>query len=237
MLAKMKSRKVTLGICIVLILALAAGITYAWFTATSGTESGSAELGRMAVQGEFEADTEDILFQPGDEVDVEGAIKNTGSLAFMAKVTLTSTTTIFSDMDGNPLPEGGSYPIANDPNVSISFDGSELTSKLFNDGSIIAWYKHKTNENEYYVVMEPGKADDLEFAVLLDGPGMGNHYMNATVSFGNGVFATQTRDGAVQDAWGINRATDLELLPVVSVGRMAGDPTQAVADRVEELFS
>jgi hypothetical protein len=236
MFAKLKSSGLALTSIVLTVILIAAGTTYAWFTATSAPTTGTVELGEMAIESAFVADTGDFLYEPGITIDVEGAVKNTGTLPFMAKLTLDSTTTLVREPDGTPLPAGTTRTISPDDNVQIEFDADGLASKIYDGGSVHIWMKDLANPGDYYLIVDPGVEVDVNFSALLDGE-MGNEYMNATVSFDSSWFATQPLDGAVKSAWGIDWDEDLEMIPV-STGRarMAGDPNAYLAEYLEKLF-
>lgn len=238
---KLRNKRLILAVALVLVLALAVGVTYAWFTASSTAAPVDLDFGRLGIEGAFEADTEDMKYQPGDTVEMEGTVKNTGNLALMAKVTLNSSTTFVRNEKGELLPNGETIVKENDPNVTALIDGSSLKSEIKPDGSVIVWFKHKTNPNEYYVVLEPGLESGLDLEAAFSGSGMGNQYMDAVVTYVTGWDATQTKDGAIWDLWGVSRDTqngNLEMIPIVVRGRSLGtDPNAQLLARLDELFA
>ncbi|WRS27720.1 hypothetical protein U6B65_00920 [Oscillospiraceae bacterium MB08-C2-2] len=238
MLAKVKnSRMAVLAIVFALVL-IASGTTYAWFTATSTPETSNAELGDLAIQGSFVADTEDVLFEPGLSVDLDGAVKNTGSLPFIAKVSMNATSTLIRDASGNLLPNGQTRTFVNDKNVAVAFDPETLSSKIYDDGKVHIWMKDA--QDNYYLIVDPSIEVDVDFVALLDGNKMGNSYMGSSIAFENSWFATQALDGAIQNAWSVSY-DDLEMIPVASsistFSRSSFDANEYLQNYLDELFA
>lgn len=241
MLKKTKSGKLAVAAGALAVALVVTGGSYAWFTASSVAEASEAKLGKMGIEGSFVADSQDYLFEPGLSIDVDGTVKNTGNLPFIAKMNLDATSKLVRQQDGALLPDGQTREIPNDPNVTVAFDADELSSKIFDDGSVYIWMKNPANE-DYYLIVDPGVKADVEFLASLDGPKMGNEYMGSTISFEGEWFATQAVDGSVKDTWNVNWE-DLEMVPVKEDSannlrfRSASDPNTYLEDYVEQLFN
>lgn len=243
MFAKAKNNKRFVVYIVLAIALIGAGVTYAWFTATTPPLTTELELGDMDIEGTFDADPGDFLFEPGLEIDIAGTVKNTGSLPFIAKIDIDAVSTLVRDTNGDPLPSGGTRTINDDPCVKVDFLTDELYSMIYPDDKVHIWL-YDPETGDYYLVLDPGVELEVDFLAVLDGELMGTEYMNSTISFDSKWLATQVLEGSVKSAWGDDVDIDelmANMIPLKASGRMmsaaAGDPNAYLVEYLEKLFN
>lgn len=242
MMKKMFSSKKTMAIvAMIVLLAVAAGATYAYFTWESG-KSATAKIGRLVTESALGVD--DAIYEPGDTISAAITLKNKGNLASTSLLKLDENMlTIRSDANGKALPEEDWYQIPADPDLyKAAIDEDKIVTfiDIDNDTAVI-WLKHKAT-GQYLVMMEGAAETAADYVLDIDGLGVGNEAQGALLSYSANWLSTQTRPEAVQVHLGVDieEMDDFEILGLDegdSVGRSANTLTrEQVIAKINELI-
>lgn len=231
-----KNKKMTVIISL-LIIAISVGVTYSWFTSTSAAATTGPVLGRLVIDSELDIDDAEVLYEPGLSKEVTGKVSNAGSLPFIAKIDLTSLTTIRSDGEGVPLKEEDYYQLSDVNGIDARLNQKILGFKDGPDNAMMAWLVD--NEGNYYLVIDGTMDADIAFDVSFDGS-LGNVFQGASVSLSSEWLATQVNSNAILDVLGVDY-NDLEMinndLSEGGYGRSAGSSYERIQARLDELFA
>lgn len=239
-----RRRRIILAVSIILVMAIAVGLTYAWFTATGSSGNFSVTMGNMAVGSSFELAVG--AGEPGITTDLEGVISNEGTVGMLIKMEMNPKTLIKweTEVDANGrdvliAPLAVPLEIPNDPNV-------ELSAPMFNDdvlpygtddvtGGLYMWLQEEGTDN-YYLLIDGDIDVDVLFEISMSGSGMGNKYQDSEIVLTGDLQSTQWwSDEALDDLFGITW-DDLVNYPDDSGRRMAVDPVKAqILERIETI--
>lgn len=192
----LKSKKFMAAVAIVTTVALGTGGTFAWFYAR-------APLGLSAdmLTTGFTATFDDLgaaLLEPGVHQEIDGVLKNTGTtdiliqLDFHPSVTIKSYTEMdldYPDLEfwGGWLPQADWYVVDRDPNVKITPRAAEWKIEDYVNSSYYTYLRD--DDGRLYLLMSGQEAPvEMPFSIDLNGPGMGNKYQGASLSFSKSLF-------------------------------------------------
>jgi|GEM_PF-6299079 len=195
---KNKKVQITAGLLIAFLLV---GTTYAWFTSRSNSSTSGPDLGRLIIDSELDINKADILYEPGMNCEVKGTVSNVGTLPFIAKVDLTSQTTIRSDESGKALGEESYYQLSNISGIDITMDKSFLGYKDGANDAMMAWLVD--SEGNYYLFIEGTMTADVAYNVYF-GKTLGNKLQGASVSLDSEWLAVQANGEATLEIFGVD---------------------------------
>jgi len=229
--------KKTLILVLALTVVFAAASSYAWFTAEIPAVPLDLEFGDIDVEATFE--TDDALVEPGLSLSKTGTIKNTGTLAMMAKLNITKAVTVFRDTDGNLLdtdeyPDGTPAPDSANSLITASPDflNMETEGIVEVDGEyyMFAWMYDVNNENDLYLILDSGLSVDVAMEVIFS-ESLGNQYKGAVVDLSESVKATQ----AIPEAIEAELEIDQDDLDLVSNLLNSGDSLRSTSNNHAEI--
>ena len=242
---KQNRKKLIIAIAALLVLAIASGLTYAWFTA-SATGQSQYNMGNMGLV--VTPLTETYVYEPGIATTGKSTLKNNGSLPLVVALDSSATTAnsdlLYSlDNDGNMVSDP--HTVANDPNVTVAMASEEdfMTAPVLdNDGNLVScWLRYGSTPAtyRYLLMLAPGAEASVEFDVAFSSK-MGNDYMDAKIKVTEKWQATQFLDGAIKDVFGLD-ASDFDDIVAGMGGRSGrsavggGDIEKARAYVLEQL--
>jgi len=174
-----KQRPLILVSIIIISLLLILGTTFAWFA------SSASVINPFRTQEfPFSFKIEEVWIppievEPGDSIEKEVSVKNTGEQPGFVRVLV--HTEIISQ-EGNPLAANPSF---------ITFDDIAAASDwVYADGY---WY--------YLHVLEPGETTPNIFAGVTFAPGLPSEYKNAGMNIDVKVEATETKQWSYRESW------------------------------------
>ena len=205
-----KNKKFLAGaVCVLIGLTIAlSALTGAWFVQRGDDEVGQIDLHRLKIEADVtNGAIGGALEEPGAEAIFSDGftIKNTGSATALIEVKFSASTTLKSTLpDGDPIANPNDYVVVpNDPNVIISWNTDEMFWHADADG--VYFWVYNSAQDQYFLYIDAGLEVDLSGTIiaLLDGPGMGNNYMDAEITLTLNWRATQgLYDGAIMELFG-----------------------------------
>lgn len=189
-----KKRKLMLFLTGIALVLVAIGGTYAWWTASVETKQ-KVSMGKLSLEANFAEIQDTVNYEPGLSVDIDGIIKNTGSIETIAKVTNSSSIKFAYADDGMTpiLPENQTFVKDTEGAIQVAFGPGNDTD--------VYWFKDQ--QNNVYALFEVGGIIDTTVTADLNGDVMGNKYQEAEIELGAKLQATQVLDGAIQAEFGI----------------------------------
>lgn len=225
-----KTKIILTGIALLLAIV---GTTYAWWTASYKTEQ-TISMGNLKITGDFPKLTEVENYEPGTNIEIEGKIKNTGTIPAIIKVGNGSKIQFsYKDDQLTEIPKDEQKFVDDTDNaVQLSF---KPTSGQYNDpkNDLAFWFKDK-NENIYLLLDPTGEIDITNIADFNEEV-MGNKYQDSSIKVGAVLKATQVMDGAMKKEFGID-SSDLEGLEDQMTSRRSNADNRAER-RLAELIN
>lgn len=217
MLKKIQSNKKLLVFgAIIIVLAIATGVTYAWFTSKASIAD-AVQMGTLKISASLldDPDLEGYVYQPGEEFTRTGVVQNEGSLDCIVMVTKGENGKFVIKSDDNGEPAGTWQEISGEAALeyySIDLSTGPKGYKVNGDGSMYMWAQ--VGESDDYVLLLSGNVQaPVEYSVAFDGEKMGNKFQNAEVHLDTEWTATQILDGATQSLFGFEWS-DLNFIDV-----------------------
>lgn len=168
----------------VALLIAVVGSTYAWWTA-SITHEQEVTMGKFKVTATFEEPDYLDDYEPGLTVELDGTIKNDGSIPALIKVA--SNSQVRFNQAGSDFQPAG--------------EAVALNLLPTNNASQGYWFKDTSNR--VYALLEAGQETNVTAEATLVGEKMGNEYDDATIKILAELQATQVLDGALASEFGI----------------------------------
>lgn len=225
-----KTKIILTGVALLLAIV---GTTYAWWTASYKTEQ-TINMGNLKISGNFPELTEIENYEPGTNIEIEGKIRNTGTIPAIIKIENGSKVRfVYKDDEFTSIPQDEQKFVDDNENaVLLNF---KPTSGQYDDpqNDLAFWFKDQ-NQNIYLLLDPTGEVDITNIADF-NGEVMGNKYQQSSVKIGAVLKATQVIDGAMKKEFGIT-SSDLDGLEDQHTSRLAGTKNRA-DQRLAELVN
>lgn len=179
----MKNKNIKLILAGLAVLLVTVGTTYAWWKASQSVTQ-KVTMGNLNISATFDELEDPINYEPGLDVEQDGNIENTGSIAAIVKVENTSQIKFSGESN---------------------FQEADKTAVQFSlkpNGGEGYWYND--NSGNVYVLLDPAEKANVSGYTYFNGENMGNEYMNAEVKVSGKLKATQVIDGAIKTEFGID---------------------------------
>ena len=177
------NRKYKLILTGVLLMLMTVGTTFAWWTASTSVKQ-EVKLGELSIQADFAELADNLNFEPGLSTEQTGTIKNTGSIDTIIMVENESKIKYAGTTD---------FVDANQEAVQLSVKPN---------GGDGYWYHD--DKGATLLILAPGETATIMMTGLFVGDKMDNTYMNAEISLGGKLKATQVLEGAMLAELGVN---------------------------------
>lgn len=224
-----KNKLILTGIALLLAIV---GTTYAWWTAKYEAVQ-EVTMGNLKIVGDFPELTDEDVYEPGTTVELNGTIKNAGSISAMIKIENGSQIKFqYSDDLLTPIPANDQKFVEDtDQMVQLNF---EPESGLYNDpnSELAFWFTDK--DNNTYLLLDPSGEVKVNNIAAFSGE-MGNKYQDSIIKVGAVLKATQVMDGALQKEFGVT-SSDLKGLEDGVQARSANQGNRA-ENRLKELVN
>lgn len=219
-----KDKKIKLIVLSIAIVLTTIGSTYAWWTASTQVKQ-TVSMGNLKIEAVFDPQ-ESSNYEPGTYAEINGVIKNTGTIPAMVRIDNSSMITFaYSDDQLTPIPETNKKPEAVDGKVvTINY---EPQSGSYTDNDQVMWFTNK--DGNKYLLMEPRSEVNASIQITFDGPLMTNRYMDSVIDASAQIKATQVMEGAITSEFGVD-AADFISLPQTKTANQ-------VTSRLQELLS
>lgn len=168
-------KRILISLSLVIVFALVAGGTFAWFTSTTKPVTNKFKTGTVAVEVNEHGFENVDNWNPGDTTNKDVSIKSTGTKRSYVRVKITK-------MWSNELPNDNVELIFTNNNDWVYSDGWYYYTKILNSGE------------------ETSKLLD---AVKLIGPITENEYQGETLTVNVEAEAVQATHEAYKDVWGL----------------------------------
>lgn len=194
------SKKKAVGL-LVLLVAILAGVTYAWWTASSSAKL-DVVMGELALHAEFDATGSTELFEPGLESDFSGRVVNQGTLPIILKVTNKSLISFKYLNDAKaPNPDfGKKYEDDLEIAIGLSF-GPESGS--FSDVEGAYWFQKAGDASQKFLLLDEGTTVPITTNAAFS-ESMTNRYQGALVEIKASFDGTQVVEGAMKQELGVD---------------------------------
>lgn len=208
------------------------GTTYAWWTAKYETVQ-EVTMGNLKIVGDFPELEDEDIYEPGTTVELDGTIKNTGSISAIIKIENGSQIKFrYSNDNLTPVPENDQKFVEDTEQVvELNF---EPASGLYNDpnSDLAFWFTDK--DQNTYLLLDPNGEVKVNNIAAFSGE-MGNKYQDSIIKVGAVLKATQVMDGALKKEFGIV-SSDLKGLEDGVQARSANQGNRA-ENRLKELIN
>lgn len=174
---KTLSNRTKIILTMIALLVSIVGTTYAWWTASFGVKQ-EIKLGNLQVVAEFNEFDDSVFYEPGTTAEINGEIKNTGSVPVMMKVVNSSG---HSAVGVTMEPASGSYEE--------------------NGPAFVGWFKNSAGQR--FVLLDPGASIAVKVLATLD-DSLNNSIQNDVIEVGIDAKATQVIEGALAKELGID---------------------------------
>lgn len=227
----MKNKKVAAIITASALAIATLGTTFAWWTANASSKT-EITMGNLKIEASFD-DLDADVYEPGQTVEVNGTIKNTGSIWAVLHIE-NGTQISFAYADDNFTEWTGEKWVDDTEGAVISsLDGNEAL-KLDGDGTVLwAWFYNRNDTNDRYLMLAPGTELEVTVDYEFAGSIMTNKYMDAKLRATSDIDATQTFDDAMMDLFGLD-FKDLGL--VIDLGTARTAVPESVLQQIREIF-
>lgn len=217
-----QNKQAKLMLIIATLILVSVGSTYAWWTASTTVEQ-KVTMGNLAIEADFGKETHEN-YEPGTYAEINGVIKNTGTIPGLVRIENDSQIT-FAYADDNLTAIVDPKAEAVDPRaIGISYEPEDGN---YGANADVMWFTHA--DGHKYLLMEPGSEVNVSIQINFNGELTTNKYMDALVEAKAKLKATQVIEGAISSEFGID-ASELKELP--SVQRFAKG-----SSRLQELLS
>lgn len=204
--------------------------TYAWWTASTDVKQ-TVSMGNLKIEAEF-ADADGALYEPETYVELNGWIKNTGTIPTIVRVVNNSSIKFAYEEDMTLISEANRVEENIDPDA-VQINLEPTSGDYYENESEIIWLED-SNSNRY-ILIEPGSRLLVDLQIKFDGPNVSNRYMDSIISAKAQIKATQVIEGAILAELGVDSD---ELVPVnSSTTRMAVSKTSKGMERLKELLA
>lgn len=228
-MSKKKFNKKTWGL-LVLLVAIFAGVTYAWWTASSQAKL-DVTMGELDLHAEFDLTTSSELFEPGLTGDFSGGVSNKGSLPIILKVNNQSQISFkYLDDQKTPNPSfGRDYGPDSENGIGLSFGPK---SGKYSDIEGAYWFQKAGEPNQLFVLLDETVSVPINTTAYFS-ESMSNRYQGAAVEIKASFDGTQVSEGAMKQELGVSFA-QLEGLDDTAKTR---DNTGRAMARLAELLN
>lgn len=200
-----KTKLIMVGLVFLL---MSAGTTYAWFTAKFETAQ-SISMGSLHVSANFPSLSDPKNYEPGLDIEMNGEIKNNGTLPAMIKIgNSTQVRYMYADDNLTLIPiEEREFQKA--PNSAVDMKITP-TSGRYDDNEDAYWFRDKST-NDNYLLLEPKSSVNVMVTSKLNDEKIGNKFQGASFKLGTILQATQV----LEDAMATELGLDLNNLDIV----------------------
>lgn len=181
------------------LLACVIGGSYAWFT-TSKETTKNFTIANLKVTNTIETPAESTDFEPGEDVEMKGALANVGRMPSITRIdNVTQVKAIYADNNQTPIdPANRKFVAAPADILSYKF-GPASGSYFDNDGA----YWFADSQGKVYLLMDPKTTVNVKIDAAFNST-MGNQYQGAAFKLGENTKSTQILEGSVKDEFGVN---------------------------------
>lgn len=177
------NRKHKLILTGVLLVVMTVGTTFAWWTASTSVKQ-EVKLGDLKIEADFDELADNLNYEPGLTTEQLGRIKNTGSIDAIIKV------------------ENESKVKFADTTNFVTADKEAIQLSVKPNGGDGYWYRD--DQGATLLILGSGETAKIIMSGLFSGDKMDNEYMNAQISLGGNLKATQVLEGAMLAELGVN---------------------------------
>lgn len=206
------NKKFRLGLITIALLLVSVGSTYAWWTAST-TVNQKVTMGNLKIEANFK-EKSFTNYEPGTYAEVEGTIRNTGTIPAFVKIENASKITFAyaNDEDATVNPIAVSDRVAVDADPTVVKINYEPQSGDYEDNAKVFWFED--TQGTKFLLMEPKSSIKVNINVDFDGSLTSNKYMDSVVDVKANIKATQVLKGAAQSEFGIDIENDISSLPI-----------------------
>ncbi|WP_373193633.1 hypothetical protein [Enterococcus sp. RIT-PI-f] len=200
-----KAKRKRLSLLLIALLLVSVTSAYAWWTAHTQIEQ-NVSMGNLKIEAKYNG-KELTNYEPGTSAEVDGTIKNTGSIPALIKIENNSEIVFSYNDDLTPIDENNRVPEPINPDaIEINY---EPKSGLYEDNDKVFWFED--NEGTKFLLLEKNAAVKTTIKANFSGENMGNKYMDSKINLLADIKATQVLEGAILSEFGLN-TEDLTLI-------------------------
>ena len=177
------------------------GTTYAWWTAKFEATQ-NITMGNLTITGNF-PQLEAALYEPGTSAEMNGDIRNTGTIPALIRLENDSQIKFVYSDDALTLIPAEDRKFVSDQQGSVKLTLKPV-SGFYNDPNNSTAYWFKDGQDNVYVLLDPKTKVDIVSTAYFDGDRMGQRYQEALIQVKTKLHATQVLQGAIKSEFGID---------------------------------